>query len=53
MHAAERFFRKVLDASHTTLPRVITVDKNAAYPLAFDVLQQRRHTSRQLSAQTV
>jgi transposase, IS6 family len=26
--AAEQFFRKVLDASHTMLPRVITVDKN-------------------------
>jgi IS6 family transposase len=37
--AAERFFRKVLDAGHTTLPRVITVDKHAAYPLAFDALQ--------------
>jgi transposase, IS6 family len=38
-NAAERFFRKVLDASHTTLPRVITVDQNAAYPPAFDALQ--------------
>jgi transposase, IS6 family len=37
--AAEQFFRKVLDASHTTLPRVITVDRNAAYPPAFDALQ--------------
>jgi transposase, IS6 family len=37
--AAERFFRKVLVASHTTTPRVITVDQNAAYPLAFDALQ--------------
>jgi transposase, IS6 family len=38
--AAERFFRKVLGARHTTAPRVITVDKNAAYPPAFAVLQQ-------------
>jgi transposase-like protein len=38
--AAERFFRQVLQASHTHTPRVITVDKNAAYPLAFDALQQ-------------
>jgi IS6 family transposase len=38
--AAERFFRKVLRAAHTTVPRVITVDKNAAYPPAFAVLQQ-------------
>jgi transposase, IS6 family len=37
--AAERFFRKVLQASHALTPRVITVDKNAAYPLAFDALQ--------------
>jgi transposase-like protein len=38
--AAERFFRQVLRASHTLTPRVITVAKNAAYPVAFDVLQQ-------------
>jgi transposase, IS6 family len=38
--AAERFFRQVLQASHTRTSRVITVDKNAAYPLAFEALQQ-------------
>jgi IS6 family transposase len=38
--AAERFFRQVLQTSHTLTPRVITVDKNAAYPPAFDALQQ-------------
>jgi transposase, IS6 family len=38
--AAERFFRQVLQASHALTPRVITVDKNAAYPPAFDALQQ-------------
>jgi transposase, IS6 family len=37
--AAEQFFRKVLRASHTNLPRVITVDKHAAYPPAFEALQ--------------
>jgi transposase, IS6 family len=37
--AAERFFRQVLQASHTRTPRVITVDKNAAYPPAFGALQ--------------
>jgi IS6 family transposase len=37
--AAECFFRTVLQASHTRTPRVITVDKHAAYPLAFDALQ--------------
>ena len=37
--AAERFFRKVLKATHTQTPRVITVDKNAAYPKAIENLQ--------------
>jgi len=37
--AAERFFRKVLRATHTQAPRVITVDKNAAYPKAIQNLQ--------------
>ncbi len=32
--AAKRFLGKALDASHTTTPRVINVDKNAAYPKA-------------------
>jgi IS6 family transposase len=32
--AAKGFFRKVLSASHTVTPRVITVDKNGAYPKA-------------------
>jgi IS6 family transposase len=38
--AAEQLFRKVLDAGHTTPPRGITVDKNAAYPPVFDTLQR-------------
>jgi transposase, IS6 family len=38
--AAERFFRQVLHASHTCTPRVITVDQHAAYPPAFEALQQ-------------
>ena len=37
--ATEPFFRKVLRASHTILPRVMTVDKNAADPPAFGALQ--------------
>lgn len=32
--AAKRFFCKVLKATYTQTPRVITVDKNAAYPKA-------------------
>ncbi len=37
--AAERFFRKALKASHNSKPRVINVDKNAAYPKAVDELK--------------
>jgi transposase, IS6 family len=37
--AAKRFFLKTLAASHTSEPRVINVDKHAAYPKAFAELQ--------------
>ncbi len=37
--AAERFLRKTLNASHTETPRVINVDKNAAYPPAVNELK--------------
>ena len=37
--AAERFLQKTLNASHTQSPRVINVDKNAAYPAAVDDLK--------------
>jgi IS6 family transposase len=38
--AAARFFRKVLKGQHTQAPRVITVDKNAAYPVTVDALKE-------------
>ncbi|MBD2026859.1 DDE-type integrase/transposase/recombinase, partial [Leptolyngbya sp. FACHB-711] len=37
--AAARFFRKVLKGQHTHAPRVITVDQNAAYPVATEMLK--------------
>ena len=37
--AAKRFFSKALAAPHIGTPRVITVDKNAAYPKAFKELK--------------
>lgn len=40
--AAARFFRKVLKANHVTPPRVITVDKNAAYPVATEQLKSEQ-----------
>jgi transposase-like protein len=38
LHAAERFFRKALKASHHQSPAVINADKNADYPKATDTL---------------
>ena len=37
--SAEQFLRKTLNASHTQSPRVINVDKNAAYPAAVEDLK--------------
>lgn len=37
--AAKLFFRKALNPAHTHLPRVINVDKNAAYPKAMEELK--------------
>jgi transposase, IS6 family len=38
--AAERVYRKALRAQQTATPRVITVEKHAASPPAFEALQQ-------------
>lgn len=37
--AAECFFRKALGQAHIVMPRVVNVDKNAAYPPAVEALQ--------------
>jgi transposase-like protein len=37
--AAKRFFRKAMLAAHTQKPRVVNVDKNAAYPKAIDEMK--------------
>ena len=36
--AVEKFFRQVLTNDHCFSPRVMNVDKNAAYPPAFKVI---------------
>ncbi|MEI4623937.1 IS6 family transposase [Bacillus pfraonensis] len=41
--AAKRFFKKALAASHICEPRVITVDKNPAYPVAIQELKEEKH----------
>ncbi|MDF3018341.1 MAG: transposase [Thermomicrobiales bacterium] len=43
--AARRFFRKALGQFHTVNPRTITVDKNAAYPVATKAMKRAQfHT---------
>jgi transposase-like protein len=46
--AANRFLRKTLNAVHTQEPRVINVDKNAAYPKAIDELIAKEELSDQV-----
>ena len=40
--AAKRFFKKVLKSRHNKQPRVINVDKNAAYPPAIEELKSEK-----------
>ena len=39
---ARRFFKKALRSFHVSKPRVITVDKNPAYPVAIQQLKQKK-----------
>ena len=40
--AAKHFFKKALRSFHVSKPRVITVDKNPAYPVAIQQLKQEK-----------
>jgi IS6 family transposase len=40
--AAKRFFKKALISTHNQSPRVITVDKNPAYPIAVQQLKDKK-----------
>ena len=40
--SAKRFFKKALAFSHVSAPRVITVDKNPAYPVAIEELKEEK-----------
>ena len=43
--AAKEFFKKALRSNHVSEPRVITVDKNPAYPIAIEQLKKgEKHT---------
>ena len=37
--AAKRFFKNALSSNHNQIPRVVTVDKNPAYPIAINELK--------------
>ncbi|PEU15494.1 MULTISPECIES: IS6 family transposase [unclassified Bacillus (in: firmicutes)] len=41
----KRFFKKALQSFHVSKPRVITVDKNPAYPIAIEGLQKEEKMS--------
>src|SRR4051812_22494086 len=43
--AAKRFFKKALRSFHVSKPRVITVDKNLAYPIAVEELRKKNMPS--------
>jgi len=49
--AAKRFSRKALMAVHNQEPRVINVDKNAAYPKAIDELKEKKKLSKRVELQ--
>ncbi|CAK6481088.1 IS6 family transposase ISBwe2 (plasmid) [Peribacillus frigoritolerans] len=40
--AAKHFFKKALRFFHVSKPRVITVDKNGAYPILIEVLKKEK-----------
>ncbi|GAB1810774.1 IS6 family transposase [Priestia megaterium] len=40
--AAKRFFKKALRSFHVSKPRVMTVDKNPAYPIAIEQLKKEK-----------
>lgn len=40
--AAKRFFKKALQSFHVSKPRVITFDKNPAYPIAIEQLKEEK-----------
>ncbi|PEE02648.1 DDE-type integrase/transposase/recombinase, partial [Bacillus pseudomycoides] len=39
---AKRFFKKALQSFHVSQPRVITIDKNPAYPVAIEELKNEK-----------
>jgi len=51
--AAKKFFKKALSSNHNQMPRVITVDKNAAYPRAIKELKYEKKLSKKVEMRQV
>ncbi len=51
--AAKRFFKKSLGSNHNQMPRIITVDKNASYPIAIDELKNEKKLSKNIEIRQV
>ena len=47
--AANRFFKKALNSNHNQIPRIITVDKNPAYPPAVNELKMIKYCLKTLA----
>jgi hypothetical protein len=47
IHAAKRFFKKALSSPHNQSPRVITVDRNPAYPPPLEQLMNEKDLSKE------
>jgi transposase-like protein len=51
--AAKRFFKKALSFNHNQMPRVVTVDKNAACPIAMNELKNETKLSKNIEIRQV
>ena len=51
--AAKKFFKKALSSNHNQIPRVITVDKNPAYPPSMDGLENEKNLSKNVEIRQV
>ncbi len=46
--AAKGFLKKALSSNHNQIPRIITVDKNPAYPIAINELKNEKKLSKRV-----
>ena len=51
--AAKRFFKKALGSNNNQMPRIITVDKDASYPIAINELKNEKKLSKNIEIRQV